>query len=545
MFSIFRRSVALRFAMLLSAVIVVCLSILVFIQIKNFQISMRDEFGASNIVKTQLLATQVAGGIKWKKAEVVEAVYTDVVGNEASGFVSAYVFHTDDGKLSVVNSSEFDPFDFDGFLTEHNNLNKAAEIQSFDLPGHMVVYAPAIDTKKQEYMGGLLVSWSKETINREMNEARSTQMSTAFFILAALISLCVFLLRSMIITPLKKSIQVMTVLSEGDYNIEIPDLKRRDEIGTMARAIEIFKKNAIEKQAAEKAKIEAESRMESERKKAMQDMAQKFEDEVMGIVQQLLKSISTIGEGSKTLSSIAQQTERKSTDAAGFSGSTSQNVQTVAAASEELNSSVKEIVQQVSRSAHLTQSASEQAAKTNEIVGTLQSSTERIGAVVKIIQDIAEQTNLLALNATIEAARAGDAGKGFAVVANEVKSLANETAKATEEISERVQEIQIISDQSGTAIQSIADVIRQANESMSAVTDAIEQQGIATQEISRSVQEAAAGTSRVSESISSVNQAALETGKLVKDTSNALDNLLEQSDLLKSAINQFIRNIAA
>lgn len=538
-----KKSIALRFVMLLSGVIVIGLAVLVAKQIGTFEESMRQQFEISNNIKTQLLATQVVGGLKWKKADVIDALYADLIENEGSGLVSAYVFHTDGGKLSHVQSSKFEAYDFDGFVAGHADLNGERERRFFSDAKNYIVYEPIIDIKKDEYLGGLLIAWSSQSINQTIETSKEVQVGLSFAITLTLVLLAIYLLRKMIISPLRKSIDIMTTLAEGDYNLDIPDLSRSDEIGTMARALEVFKENGLAKDEAEKAKVAATQQMQIDRKKSMDDMAGRFESEVMGIVENLLDSIKEISQKSGVLYALSSQTQSKSTEAAGFSNGASQNVQTVASASEELNCSIQEIIQQVSLSASLTQRASQEAKDTHGIVGTLQESTARIGEVVRLIQDIAEQTNLLALNATIEAARAGDAGKGFAVVANEVKTLASETARATEEISERIREIQGISDQSGAAITRIADVILQANESMTSVSAAVEEQGAATNEISRSVQEAATGTQRVSMNIEDVNKAAKETGDLVQDSNHALESLVQKSDLLKLAVNEFISDV--
>lgn len=275
----------------------------------------------------------------------------------------------------------------------------------------------------------------------------------------------------------------------------------------------------------------------------LQELAVKFENDVVSIVDQLLSSIYDMGVKSRGLYDLSENTKAKSAEASQFTEKTSDDVRLAVAASNDLNASVREINQHVSLSASLTKEANEQAVITNEIVGSLKSSAQRIGEVVNLIKTVAEQTNLLALNATIEAARAGDAGKGFAVVANEVKVLASETAKATEEISGSIVEIQDIAEKSGDAISRISDIIVKTNESMSCVSVAVDKQGGATCEISKSVSDVSNGTIRVAENIDFVLKAASETGDFIKDTSYSLEQLLKKSDTLKKAVNDFIVNV--
>lgn len=538
-----RKSISMRFVIVLSFVILICFFVMGMLQSKSSEEFIRREMKDADIIKTELLAPQVLGGLRWKKADVIDALFTDLINNPEAELVSAYVFHSKDGKISHLQSSLHDKFDIEVFLNENQALNGERGIKEFPLGTVDIVYVPVIDTKKDEYLGGLMIAWSTKGISQALAEAKKQQIIVTISFTVLLVILMIVLLRRMMISPLRNSISIMSQLAEGEYNIDIPNLGRQDEIGVMARALDVFKKNAFEKAAAEKAKQEADLRAVQERKTSMNEMANRFETEVKGFVDQLLQSIQELGQTSRSLYDLSAQTQHKSVEALSYSGSAAQNVETVAAASEELNASIKEIIQQVTLSARLTDSASDQAKHTNEIVVSLQASTERIGEVVRLIQDIAEQTNLLALNATIEAARAGEAGKGFAVVANEVKTLAGETARATEEISERISEIRQISEESAQAIIKIADLIGQASQSVTSVTAAVEEQGAATGEISRSVQEAANGTQMVSRNIDAVSEAATRTGHIVQETGNALDALAQRAERLGEAVDTFIRTI--
>ncbi len=538
-------SVSFALTTSVTLVMILCMSALVYVQSSNYKSSMYDAFEKSNVVKTQLLSTQLIGAVKWKKEDQAKGVYSNMLLDPSTNLADVYT-ESYDGKFKTFNTltkTTFENFDISGFLEANKEARASGETHSIDTPNHHVIYTPIIDPKKGKQLGGIWAFWSKESIQGLVKESSRTSTTIATSIVLVLIVMIIILLRSTIISPLNQHITIMRALASGDNNIEIRHLKKENEIGTIARSIEVFKQNSIEKEKSEEQRRQLEQQSEEDRQKLLNDMAEKFEEQVSGIVQTLSVSVDDMSATSKQLSAIANKTEQQSAEAATFSDQTSQNVQTVASASEELDSSVQEIVSQISRATTMTNDADNKAKNTSTIVLRLQESTTKIGDVVKLIQDIAEQTNLLALNATIESARAGEAGKGFAVVANEVKSLATETSKATEDIAEQIHEIQDISNQSSVAINDIANSITHISESMTAVSSAVEEQGSATQEISRSSQEAANGTSIVSSNVSSVNEATKETLSIAKNSSDVSERLLQQSNILKSSITEFISQL--
>ena len=282
-----------------------------------------------------------------------------------------------------------------------------------------------------------------------------------------------------------------------------------------------------------------------EKRETLETLAQNFDDSVKGVVDGVGAAATELRATAETLSAAADQTSRQASAVASASQRTSGNVQTVASASEELATSIQEIGRQVQNSSEATAAAATKAEQTNEIVESLSGAAREIGQVLNLIQDIAEQTNLLALNATIEAARAGEAGKGFAVVASEVKALANETAKATEQIATQISEIQSATEASVTAIKEIADSIDGMNQIVTGIASAVEEQSAATQEISRSVQEAAAGSQEVDGNIAGVTEAATESGHSAGHMVQASTELDQQSQDLRSAVEQFLGNLRA
>ena len=304
----------------------------------------------------------------------------------------------------------------------------------------------------------------------------------------------------------------MNDLAGGKLDVEVPGIGRSDEVGEMAKAVEVFKSNAVARQALEAEQREAETRAAARRKADMNKMANDFEAAVGEIIETVSSASTQLEASAGTLTSTAERAQQLTTTVAAASEEASTNVQSVASATEEMASSVNEISRQVQESARIANEAVDQARKTNDRVSELSKAATRIGDVVELINTIAGQTNLLALNATIEAARAGEAGRGFAVVASEVKALAEQTAKATGEIGQQITGIQAATQESVNAIKEISDTIEKMSEISSTIASAVEEQGAATQEISRNVQQAAEGTQQVSANITDVQRGASETG---------------------------------
>jgi methyl-accepting chemotaxis protein len=337
----------------------------------------------------------------------------------------------------------------------------------------------------------------------------------------------------------------MRRLAGGDLTVEVDSVRRADEIGEMAEAVLVFKRNAerVDQLQAEQAAVKAAA--DADRKKVMMTMADKFEATVVGLVQQVSSQASEIGATAQDLSNGARRTSGQATAAASAAQQATANVQTVASAAEQLSSSITEISRQVTEAARVSSQASEETARTNAMVQSLASAADKIGQVVQLINDIASQTNLLALNATIEAARAGDAGKGFAVVAGEVKTLASQTGRATDEISAQIASVQEETRRTVEAIRQIGTVIDQVREISSGIASAVEQQGAATQEIARNVQEAARGTQEVSANaveISAAADTAVANSGRVATTSGSL---ARDSEAMRTEVMRFLESVRA
>jgi len=374
--------------------------------------------------------------------------------------------------------------------------------------------------------------------------SRSTYVELAGAAIVTLMAIVMawFTARS-VLRPLNGMTDAMDRLAGGDTSAEVPSLGRRDEVGAMAKAVQVFKENALHVELLQTERAQAAEQAAAEKRQALQSMATALEESVRRVVTVVATTSEDLMAAARGMADTADQTSRQSTAVAAASEEVSANVQTVAGASEDLTMVGQDIARQIARSSQMAGQAADQARETGATVDQLAASAQKIGEVVGLIHSIATQTNLLALNATIEAARAGDAGKGFAVVASEVKNLATQTAKATEDISVQIAENQAATQKAVAAIRSIAKTIMDVNEITVGITGQVEKQGIATVEISHNIQMAAAGTQEVSTNIADVNRIAGETREAAGHVQEGATRLGQQFDELQQEVDRFVSSL--
>ncbi|OAN52910.1 chemotaxis protein [Paramagnetospirillum marisnigri] len=346
-----------------------------------------------------------------------------------------------------------------------------------------------------------------------------------------------------IVNGMKGLTDGIRALADGDIGVRFEGAGRKDEIGELVRAAEVFRASSIEVKRMSEERAAMREQAEAERKSTLNGLAKDLESGVRATVETVSQSAERMRNNASALEGAVQSAAHEAQTIAAAAHQTSANVETVAAAAEELAASIREISSQVGQSTSIARSAVEAARRTDGVVRGLSDAANRIGEVVSLINDIAGQTNLLALNATIEAARAGEAGKGFAVVANEVKHLASQTAKATDEIANQISSIQTTTGEAVGAIEEIGRTIGRMDEIASSIADAVDQQGAATQEIARNVNEAAAGARDVSTHIESVSRTSEEAGEAARDVLEAAGGLAREADSLRQGVDRFVGQV--
>jgi methyl-accepting chemotaxis protein len=397
-----------------------------------------------------------------------------------------------------------------------------------------------------EVSNAAMAAAERQAVSKEANANRSLFLHGSLLVLGFLVGLAGFLVVQRRVTrPIRAITQTMRRLAMGEVAVEIPGMARNDEVGEMANAVQVFKENALERQRIAKEHIDAIERAAADRRREMHQLADHFEAAIGNIVEIVASSATELEATAGTLSSTAETTGLLAGRVAMSSQQVSLHVRSVSRATEEMASSVKEIGRQIEQSTSITCQAVAQAKKTDVSITELSRAAQRIGDVVKLITAIANQTNLLALNATIEAARAGEAGRGFAIVASEVKSLANQTARATEEIGAQVAGMQIATQDTVEAIKEISKTIGGVSVISETIAAAVEQQEEATNAIARDVEYAAKATSEAATNISDVSRGASETDSALGQMLSSAQELSAESNKLKIEAEKFLAKVRA
>ena len=490
-----------------------------------------------------LVGEQQAAALRWKKAAGIKRVVEPLVADESLNIASVATL-AGDGSSLFSHGVEDDAAK--AMISDVYNAVTAGEEPTLaDLTNEtgFIFGVPVSDAKSGKLIGVFVVKFDRGWLDEITQNAFIESSVTGLIVLIATIAVLIFVARSVIGRPLSQATETLGELTSGKLQVDIQGADRNDEIGAIARAMEVFRDNTIRSRELEAEADEKERRAEAEKADTLNRLAERFQVSVGEIVETVAMSTSGVQEAARQMSEIASDSANQTRAVAASATSAGENVQGVASATEELTSSIQEITRQVSDSSAKAKQAVSQTDTTQETIQSLMEAANKIGNVVQFITDIAEQTNLLALNATIEAARAGEAGKGFAVVASEVKSLANQTTQATEEISAQISTVQNQTGAAASAIEVVGKTINELEQTCTSIAAAVQQQSFATQEIAQSVDRVSVGTNEVSSGITLLSNAADQVGQSSSQLLDAADSLSTTTQDLNHRVDEFIRSI--
>ena len=496
------------------------------------------------VAVTKLIAAGQAGSIRFKKANVIEKAYADLVADKGE-WVDGFFALDRKGNEILMHQSERvgDVKLVDTVREALKTIGEEPVIVTVE--NSSVIVAPSGKSKKDgKPYGYLAIGWNTGFIDQAISGGRTKNAIAGVIGVIGIVGLLFFVTQWQVTGPLKRITASIQSLAEGNRNLDIPETGRSDEIGQIANALSVLRSNEFERHRLAGEEKETIARRE-ERQARTESLISNFKTEVQTLLETVVTDMGHMEETARDLTNLSDGTAEKATTAASATEQASANVNSVASSAEELSASISEISRQLAAATEVVAKGSDNADRSNERIGGLTEAASKIGEVVNLIQDISEQTHLLALNATIEAARAGEMGKGFAVVASEVKTLASQTAGATGEIAEHIAAIQASTDEAVESIEAIGGSISEISKFTNNIATSMQEQGSATAEISRSSQEAAVGTKEMASSMASVNDAVANTRASANEVITVSNSVSNQAAKLRSVINEFLDEVAA
>ncbi len=489
---------------------------------------------------TRMLARMMTAPVKFRQASALEATYSGLVKTENNMIATLQVLDAQGQTLASYQDSRHEAHDLSGI----KDIIPAGADTAMKLEkGAILVAARIMSSNGDQQLGTLQVAWSSDEVTASLKESLMEQLMVGgAILLAGGLAVGMVLMRT-VSRPLRLMSGSMKAIASGDFDTDIPGTGRQDEIGLMASALAVFRDNGRQVARLRSEQEEMRLRNEQERKNLMAEMANSFEASVKSTMERVKRSTQELQQHVGSMTNAADSSRDQAQQAAHSAQTASNNVGAVAAATEEMSASINEISARMQAAAQHTTEVNEASASASGQVEALMQASEKINQIITLIETIAGQTNLLALNATIEAARAGEAGKGFAVVANEVKTLATQTARATEDIKRQTEEILTSTRTVVDTIRSIGDLTSKSSAISSAVAAAVEEQGVATQEIVQNTSNASTGTAQVSQTLDQLSALADETRALSARVSQAVTSLATETDRMDGEIGQFLSKI--